>query len=150
VEDVALDHLVAEAVERARRHATAVRFVADLEPCTLLAVPDRLGRAIDNVLANAAAHTPPGGTVEVVLRDGALEVRDHGPGAREDELPHLFDRFFRGAGERARPGSGLGLAIARQVAEAHGGSISAANAPGGGLVVRLALPVPKAIEVRVP
>ena len=101
-------------------------------------VPDRLGRAVNNVLDNAAAFSPPGGVVEVALRDGVLEVRDHGPGAPEDELGQLFDRFFRGAQRRAQQGSGLGLAIVRQVAEAHGATVEAANAPGGGLVVRLA------------
>ena len=101
-------------------------------------MPDRLGRAVDNVLDNAAAHSPPGGVVEVRLRDGLLEVRDHGPGAPEGELGQLFDRFFRGAQGRAQQGSGLGLAIVRQVADAHGATVGAANAPGGGLVVRLA------------
>jgi light-regulated signal transduction histidine kinase (bacteriophytochrome) len=72
-------------------------------------VPDRLGRAVNNVLDNAAAFSPPGGMVEVALRDGVLEVRDHGPGAPDEELAQLFDRFFRGAQRRARPGSGLGL-----------------------------------------
>ena len=81
-------------------------------------------------------------------------VRDHGPGIADDELPLVFDRFFRGAHARARHGSGLGLAIVRQVVEAHGGSVSALNAPGGGLLVRLVLPLVEAgapaVEVRVP
>ena len=97
---------------------------------------------MNNVLDNAAAFSPPGGVVEVELRDGALEVRDHGPGAPDAELGQLFDRFFRGAQRRAQPGSGLGLAIVRQVAEAHRATVEAANAPGGGLVVRLAFPPP--------
>jgi two-component system sensor histidine kinase MprB len=122
IEDVALHEVVAEAVERARRHAGAPRF------CT----------EIDNVLDNAAAHSPPGGVVEVRLRDGVLEVRDHGPGAPEDELGQLFDHFFRGTQGRGQQGACLGLAIVRQVADAHGATVSAANAPGGGLVVRLA------------
>jgi two-component system sensor histidine kinase MprB len=154
VEDVALDRLVAEAVTRARRHAGDVRFRTELEPCVIEGVPERLGRAVNNVLDNAAAHSPPGGVVEIVLRDGALEVRDHGPGVPDDELPYLFDRFFRGAEVRGRHGSGLGLAIVRQVVDAHGGTIIAANAPGGGLVVRMALPVAeedgKQLLVRVP
>jgi two-component system, OmpR family, sensor histidine kinase MprB len=140
VEDVALEGVVAEAIERARRHAAHVRFRADLEPCLIQGVPDRLGRAVNNLLDNAAQHTAPGGAVEVALRDGVLEIRDHGPGVAADELPLLFDRFFRGEHARARQGSGLGLAIVRQVTEAHGGTVSAANAPDGGLVVRLALP----------
>jgi two-component system sensor histidine kinase MprB len=143
IEDVALHELVADAVARARRHAGAARFRTDLEPCVIAGVPDRLGRAIGNVLDNAAAHSPPGGVVEVALRDGVLEVRDHGPGAPADELGQLFDRFFRGAHGRGRPGSGLGLAIVRQVADAHGARVSAANAPGGGLVVRLAFAPPQ-------
>jgi two-component system sensor histidine kinase MprB len=154
VEDVALHGVVAEAMERARRHAPDVRFRSDLEPCVIQGVPDRLGRAVNNLLDNAAQHSTPGGVVEVALRDGVLEVRDHGPGVADDELPLLFERFFRGAHARERQGSGLGLAIVRQVAEAHGGTVNAANAPGGGLAVRLALPAAQAampaLEVRVP
>jgi two-component system, OmpR family, sensor histidine kinase MprB len=146
IEDVALHELVAEAVARARRHAGAVRWHTELAPCAIAGVPDRLGRAVSNVLDNAAAHSPPGAVVEVRLRDGVLEVRDHGPGAPEEELGQLFDRFFRGAHGRKRQGSGLGLAIVRQVAEAHGATVGAANAPGGGLVVRLAFASPQAAE----
>jgi two-component system sensor histidine kinase MprB len=138
IEDVALHDVVAESVGRARRHASGVRFRTDLEPCVIAGVPDRLGRAVNNVLDNAAAHSPPRGAVEVRLRGGVLEIRDHGPGVPEEELGQLFDRFFRGASGRARQGSGLGLAIVRQVADAHGATVEAANAPGGGLVVRLA------------
>jgi two-component system sensor histidine kinase MprB len=140
VEDLAFDGLVAEAVERARRHAPGVRFRTDLQPCTIHGVPDRLGRAVNNVLDNAARYSPSGGIVEVGLHDATLSVRDHGPGVAPDELPLLFDRFFRGASARERHGSGLGLAIVRQVVESHGGAVEAANAEGGGLVVRLALP----------
>jgi two-component system sensor histidine kinase MprB len=154
VEEVAFDDVVAEAIERARRHAAHVRFRTELEPCLIRGVPDRLGRAVNNLLDNAAQHTAPGGAVEVALRDGVLEIRDHGPGVAAEELPLLFDRFFRGAHVRDRQGSGLGLAIVRQVAEGHGGTVGASNAAGGGLVVRLALPaldVPLApLEVRVP
>ena len=106
IEDVALHELVADAVTRAGRHAGAVRFDTELAPCVIAGVPDRLGRAVNNVLDNAAAHSPPGGVVEVRLRDGLLEVRDHGPGAPEDELGQLFDRFFRGADGRRRAGLG--------------------------------------------
>jgi two-component system, OmpR family, sensor histidine kinase MprB len=153
VEDVALDRLVAEAVERARRHAPSVRFRTDLEPCSIEGVPDRLGRAVNNVLDNAARHSPPDGAVEVALHDGALSVRDHGPGVPDDELALLFERFFRGAGARERHGSGLGLAIVRQVVESHGGAVEAANAEGGGMVVTLTFPAVRgpvlALEVRV-
>jgi two-component system, OmpR family, sensor histidine kinase MprB len=139
-EDVALDRVVAEAVERARRHAPGVRFRTDLAPCTLQGLPDRLGRAVNNVLDNAARFSPAGGVVEVVLRDGTLSVRDHGPGVAEEELALLFERFYRGASARERQGSGLGLAIVRQVVESHRGTVEAANADGGGLVLRLTFP----------
>ena len=153
VEDIAFDGLVAEAVERARRHAPGVRFRTELAPCTIEGVPDRLGRAINNVLDNAARHSPADGVVDVQLRDGTLSVRDHGPGVAPEELPLLFDRFFRGADARERQGSGLGLAIVRQVVESHGGAVDAANAQGGGLAVSLTLPAVEepvlALEVRV-
>jgi two-component system sensor histidine kinase MprB len=93
---------------------------------------DRIARAVANLLDNALKWSPEGGEVEVRLRDGRVTVRDRGPGFEQDDLPFVFDRFHRARAARARPGSGLGLAIVRQAAEAHGGSASAANAPGGG------------------
>jgi two-component system sensor histidine kinase MprB len=73
--------------------------------------------------------------VDVGLTAGALTIRDHGPGFGEADLPHVFDRFYRADNARGMPGSGLGLAIVRQAAEAHGGSVTAANAPGGGALM---------------
>jgi two-component system sensor histidine kinase MprB len=144
VEDVALDTTVADAVARAP--ASDVRFALDLAPCVVRADPERLGRAVANLLDNAVAYSPPGGVIEVSVRDGTLSVRDHGAGVDNAELPQLFDRFFRGASERGHRGSGLGLALVRQLAERCGGSVDAENAPDGGLVVRLSLPA----QVRVP
>ena len=69
-----------------------------------------------------------------------VSVRDHGPGIEEADLPFVFERFYRAPAARGMPGSGLGLAIVRHVAEAHGGSVEAANAPGGGAVLTLRLP----------
>jgi two-component system sensor histidine kinase MprB len=140
VDDVRLDLLVAEACDRARRHAPGVRFETALEPCVVEAVPERLGRAVNNLLDNAAKHSPPDGLVEVGVRDGELTVRDHGAGVAESDAPHVFDRFYRGAHARGRPGSGLGLAIVRQVAEAHDGRVEVQAADGGGALFRLALP----------
>jgi two-component system sensor histidine kinase MprB len=102
--------------------------------------PERLSRAVGNLLDNAAKWSPPGATVAVTMRGGELVVRDHGPGIAEADLPHVFDRFYRSAAARGLPGSGLGLAIVRQVAEAHGGHVRAENAPGGGALLRLSLP----------
>jgi two-component system sensor histidine kinase MprB len=139
-EDVRLDELVGDAVARARRHAPRVRFEVSLTPAVVEGTRERLARAINNLLDNAAKHSQPGGLVEVSAGPDGLHVRDHGTGIAEEDLPHLFDRFYRGASARGRPGSGLGLAIVRQVAEQHGGSVSAANAAEGGAEFTLALP----------
>jgi two-component system sensor histidine kinase MprB len=138
VEDVRLDLAAAGAIERARLHAPRCRFVLDAEPCLVRAAPARLDRAIANLLDNAVKWTPaangedPSQPIEVRVRDGALEVRDHGPGIAEEDLPRVFDRFYRAPAARGRPGSGLGLAIVRQTVEAHGGTVHASNDPGGG------------------
>jgi two-component system, OmpR family, sensor histidine kinase MprB len=140
-EEVRFDILVTEAIERARLHAPAVRFEVNLAPTLVTGVPSRLDRAVNNLLDNAVKFAGTEEPIEVRLHDGELEVRDHGPGIDAEDLPHIFDRFFRGAHSRALPGSGLGLAIVRQVAELHAGSVSVAAAPGGGTVVRMRVPV---------
>jgi two-component system sensor histidine kinase MprB len=139
VDDVQLDALVTEAVARARRRRPQTTFRTELEPTVVEGLPERLGRAVDNLLDNAAKHAPDGTVVDVLLRRGELIVRDRGPGIPEDERPHVFDRFYRGSGARGRPGSGLGLAIVRQVAESHGGTIGVEEAVGGGALFRLTL-----------
>jgi two-component system sensor histidine kinase MprB len=139
-EDTRLDVVVAEVVERARRHAPANTFELDLQPTLVVGVPARLERAVTNLVDNAAKYSPPDQPVEIVLRGEQLTVRDHGPGISAADLPHVFDRFYRGAEARGRPGSGLGLAIVRQVADQHGGSIAAMPAAGGGTLMRLRLP----------
>ena len=135
-----LDELVAAAVERARRHAPAVTFEAELEPCVVSGARGRLDRAVATLLDNAVKWSPPGAAVEVCLRDGELTVRDHGPGIAAEDLPRVFDRFYRSAAARGQEGSGLGLAIVRHVAEGHGGSVEAEPAAGGGTLLRLVLP----------
>jgi two-component system sensor histidine kinase MprB len=136
-EPLALDELVAAAVERARHRAPELRFERRLEPSRFVGARSRLERAVDNVLDNAIKWSPPGGTVEIRLVDGRLTVRDHGPGIAEADLPHVFDRFYRAAAARALPGSGLGLAIVKQTVDDHGGSVTVANADGGGVLVTL-------------
>jgi two-component system, OmpR family, sensor histidine kinase MprB len=137
-EDVRLDELVAEAVVRARRHAPTVSFTLRAEPSLVSAAPDRIGRAVNNLLDNAAQHAD---RVEVtVSADGVVAVRDHGPGVPPEDVPLVFDRFYRGATARARSGSGLGLAIVRQVAESHGGSVRVESPEDGGARFVLALP----------
>ena len=116
-----------------------VHFAAELEPTVVLGDPQRLARAVANLLDNACQWSPPDGTVEVRAANGEVRVRDHGPGLREEDLPLVFERFYRASAARGKPGAGLGLAIVRQVAEAHGGTIVAEDAPGGGTVMRMRL-----------
>ena len=138
-EDVRLDLVAADAVERARRNRPSVEFVTDLEESVVHGVPSTIERAVANLLDNAAKWSPGGGDVDVSVRDGTVTVRDHGPGIDEEDLPYVFDRFYRARAARGLPGSGLGLAIVRQVAEAHGGTVVAERADGGGtrIVLRL-------------
>jgi two-component system sensor histidine kinase MprB len=138
-EGVRLDLVASEAVERARRNRPAVTFTTDLQESTVQGVPSTIERAVANLLDNAAKWSPPNGDVEVAVRDGELSVRDHGPGIDEEDLPHVFDRFYRSRSARGQPGSGLGLAIVRQVAVAHGGEVVAEAADGGGTRMTLRL-----------
>jgi two-component system, OmpR family, sensor histidine kinase MprB len=129
--DVRLDEIVGDAVAVARRRGE-LTFELDLEPTIVHGDGAQIGRAVSNLLDNARKWSPPGGAVEIALRDGVLAVRDHGPGFAEDDLAHVFERFYRSESARGQPGSGLGLAIVRQATEAHGGFARASNAPGGG------------------
>jgi two-component system, OmpR family, sensor histidine kinase MprB len=140
-EEVRLDEIVSEAVERTRRRGE-VRFAVELQPTVVRAEPERVNRAVTNLLDNARRWSPPDGLIEVGLRDGVLTVRDHGPGFEEADLPHVFERFYRAAAARKLPGSGLGLAIVRQAAEAHHGYARAENAPGGGARLRVSFGTP--------
>jgi two-component system sensor histidine kinase MprB len=136
-EPLALDEVVAAAVERAQRRAPQLNFERRLEPYRVVGARSRLERAVDNVLNNAIKWSSPGDTVEIRLVDGRLTVRDRGPGIAEADLPHVFDRFYRAAAARALPGSGLGLAIVKQTVEDHAGSVTVANAEGGGALLTL-------------
>src|SRR5215510_8781294 len=138
-EEVRLDLLAAEAVERARRNRPGVEFVTDLHESVVHGVPSTLERAVANLLDNAAKWSPAGGSIEVGVQDGTVTVRDHGPGIDDEDLPYVFDRFYRARAARGLPGSGLGLAIVRQVAQAHGGTVVAEHAEGGGTRVVLSL-----------
>jgi two-component system sensor histidine kinase MprB len=144
-EDVRIDAVVAEAIGRARRHTPAVKFDARLEPAVVDGVPDRLARAVNNLLDNAARH---GTHVFVATGPEGIVVRDDGPGIDPADLPHIFDRFYRGAHARGRSGTGLGLAIVRQVAEQHGGTVTAANAYGGGAEFALRLTADRAATTK--
>ncbi|MEU1375281.1 HAMP domain-containing sensor histidine kinase [Streptomyces triculaminicus] len=144
VEQVRLDRLAERCVADARGHWPATLFTADLAGATVPGVPARLARLLSNLLDNAAKFSPAGAMVEVRLArtDGTLDltVRDHGPGISDEDLPHVFDRFYRSRQARALPGSGLGLAMARQIARAHGAELTAEQAGTGGALFRLSFP----------
>ena len=122
--------VVDRAAERARR-----RFNRDVEVRADASLvegrPGALERAVQNLIDNACKFAATG-AIEVTVLNGAVSVRDHGPGLVEADIPHLFDRFYRSVQMRGMPGSGLGLAIVKSVAEAHGGTVFARNAEGGG------------------
>ncbi|MEE1813994.1 HAMP domain-containing sensor histidine kinase [Streptomyces sp. SP18ES09] len=128
------------ALDRARLRGPELTFVTDLAPWYVRAEAPALERALVNVLDNAVKFSPPRGTVEVTLMRGELTVRDHGPGIPPDELPHVFDRFWRSPSARSLPGSGLGLSIVARTVRQAGGSVSLAPAPGGGTVATVRLP----------
>jgi two-component system, OmpR family, sensor histidine kinase MprB len=132
-----LDELVQSAVDRAARRTKKVAFRAELEPTTVLGMPDRVERAIDNLLDNARKWSPAGETIDVTVRSGVLEVRDRGPGIDPEDAPLVFNRFYRSIRARGTPGAGLGLAIVKQVADAHNGSVTVEDAPEGGAILRM-------------
>jgi two-component system sensor histidine kinase MprB len=139
VGEVDLEELVANAVEQAAFHWPLVQFTTDLAPSIVVGVGDRIETAIANLLDNAGKWSTAGGTVEVVLGEGEVSVRDHGPGIDADDAGRVFERFWRAPAARGMPGSGLGLAIVRQVAEQHGGEAWVDAPLGGGARFHLRL-----------
>jgi len=139
VEELQLDDLVAGVVERARARAPHATFVTSLSPTQVRVDPVLLERAVSNLLDNAVKYSPPGAPIEVTVRDGEVVVADHGPGIADEDMPRVFDRFYRAATARSKPGSGLGLAIVREAAEAHGGEATVESSPRGARF-RLSLP----------
>jgi two-component system, OmpR family, sensor histidine kinase MprB len=144
-EPLEFTEIVSRALERARRRAGDVEFDPVLVPWTLAGDATALERAVLNLLDNAAKWSPPGGRVRVQVRpldewSVVLEVADAGPGIAEEDLPFVFERFYRAATSRTMPGSGLELAIVRQVAVRHGGAVWAGRAPEGGALLAMRLP----------
>jgi two-component system, OmpR family, sensor histidine kinase MprB len=139
IEAVDLDHLVEATVERARARSPQATFVTALSPTVVQADPVLLERAVSNLLDNAVKYSPVGAPIEVSVRAGEVVVQDHGPGIADEDLPRVFDRFYRAATSRSKPGAGLGLAIVREAAEAHGGTATAESTSAGARF-RLALP----------
>jgi two-component system sensor histidine kinase MprB len=137
-----LDQLVDDLVSIGATHGRTrnLELEAELSECWVVGRPERVGLAIGNLINNAIKWSPEGGTIEVSCQEGVVLVRDHGPGIAEDDLPKIFDRFYRSKEARAMPGSGLGLAIVAQVAAEEGGTVSATNAHDGGALLRFELP----------
>ena len=146
-EPVDLAALVGDAVDAARAVEPERPIESSVEPATVIGDEVRLRQVVDNLLANARAHTPPGTAVSVDLRrvDGRAEltVADHGPGLGEDAAARVFERFYRADDSRARSsgGVGLGLSIVAAVTAAHGGTVQARPTPGGGATFVIALPL---------
>lgn len=150
-EEVRVDLVAEEAVARAARHAPRLRFVAeppaDPEACLVRADAEALARALGNLVDNAAKWSPDGGLVRVTVAveptpEGEMvrcTVTDEGPGIAPDDLPLIFDRFYRATTARSKPGSGLGLAIVRQITETYGGTVAALPSAHGARL-HLALP----------
>ncbi|WP_049563887.1 sensor histidine kinase [Streptomyces sp. SBT349] len=140
-EVVALHEAAGRAVSRARLRAGGLPIASELHPWYVRAEPAALERVVVNLLDNAlkfGAADPRG--VEVGLRDGVLRIRDHGPGIPPDELPHVFERFWRAPAARGLPGSGLGLSIVARTVREAGGAVELRPAAGGGTEALLALP----------
>ncbi|MFC7277053.1 ATP-binding protein [Paractinoplanes rhizophilus] len=140
-EQVALGDVVTAAIDRVRIRAPGLVFTSSLSPVTVTGRPGELERMVVNVLDNAAKWSPPGGEVTTTLTpDGTLTVSDAGPGIAPEDLPHVFDRFYRAASARSMPGSGLGLAIVAQTAAQHGGTVTAGPNTPHGTTVTITLP----------
>ena len=144
-ERVDMVEVVEQALARARRRASDVHFEVDLQPWFLVGEPHTLERAVLNLLDNAVKFSPPDGTVRVDLRPAAhgyafLQVADAGPGIKDADLPHVFDRFYRSDEARTLPGSGLGLAIVKSAVERHGGAVFAGRSADGGALIAMRLP----------
>lgn len=132
--------VVEAAVARARRRGPNLDFDVRLAPYYVIGEPATLERAITNLLDNAVKFSPEGGRIHVHLDRGVLTISDEGPGIAEEDLPHIFDRFYRSNKARNTPGTGLGLSIVAHTINAHGGTVTAANAPGGGALFTVRLP----------
>ncbi|MFF0160247.1 sensor histidine kinase [Streptomyces sp. NPDC005263] len=140
VQVISLADTAESALRRARLRGPELTITADLQPWYVRSEPAALERAVVNILDNAVKFSPEGGTIDVRLNEGVLTVRDHGPGIPAEELPYVFDRFWRSPSARALPGSGLGLSIVARTVQQAGGEVTLARAEGGGTVVTVRLP----------
>lgn len=139
-EPIDLRDVVNSAIARAKRRGPSLTFDVELNPFFLVGESDSLERAITNLLDNAVKFSPQGGTVHVLLEGDRLRISDQGPGISDEDLPHVFDRFWRSPSARNTPGSGLGLSIVAQTIKAHGGWVKAGRSAEGGAEFIIRLP----------
>ena len=137
---VDLREVVESALARVKRRGPGIVWDVELNPLYLVGEPDALERAVTNLLDNAVKFSPPGGTIHVHLGGDRLRIADQGPGIAEEDLPHVFERFYRSDQARTTPGSGLGLSIVAQTIQAHGGWVKAGRSTEGGAEFTVRLP----------
>ena len=146
-ESVRLDLLTSEAVHRLRQRTPHAAIVADLEPCLVHVDPAGVDHAIGNLIDNAIKWNPPDTAVRVVVADAHVSVTDHGPGIPDEDLPHIFERFYRAPAARGMPGAGLGLAIVARIAQANDATVDVRTGVDGSTFTLAFPPYPRAAEV---
>ena len=135
-----LRDVVESALTRVKRRGPGLVWDVEIDHLYMTGEPDALERAITNLLDNAVKFSPPGGTVRVQLEGDRLRISDQGPGIADEDMPHVFERFYRSDHARTTPGSGLGLSIVAQTVQAHGGWVKAGRSAAGGAEFTVRLP----------
>jgi two-component system sensor histidine kinase KdpD len=149
-----LDEVITAVTRRLEAQLAPYRVTVDVEKGLPLLLLDftQIDQVLTNLLENAVRYTPPGTAIQITARrrgqDIVVSVADSGPGVPPENLPRLFDKFYRIEGRSRPQGMGLGLAISKGLIEAHGGRITAHNGPEGGLQITFTLPVPPAVGTR--
>jgi two-component system, OmpR family, sensor histidine kinase MprB len=146
-ETVRLDLLTSEAVHRVRQRTPHAAIVADLQPCLVHVDPAGVDHAICNLIDNAIKWNPPDGAVHVAVADAHVSVTDHGPGIPDEDLPHIFERFYRAPAARGMPGAGLGLAIVARIAQTNDATADVRTGPDGSTFTLAFPPHPRAAEL---
>jgi two-component system sensor histidine kinase MprB len=146
-ESVRLDVLTSEAVNRVRQRMPQAAIVADLQPCLVHVDPAGVDHAVCNLIDNAIKWNSSAGAVHVVVGDGRVSVTDHGPGIPEEDLPHIFERFYRAPAARGMPGAGLGLAIVARIAQANQATAEVRTGSDGSTFTLAFPPHPRTAEL---
>jgi two-component system, OmpR family, sensor histidine kinase MprB len=141
-ETVRLDLLTDEAVRRVRTAVPHAAIDTELHPCLVQVDPAAVDHAIGNLIDNAIKWTPPDAPVRVAVENGKVSVTDRGPGIADEDLPHIFERFYRAPAARGMPGAGLGLAIVGGVAQANKGTVEVRTGPRGSTFTLAFPPLP--------